>query len=96
MADIGLPPELAWLPIERLYIDPTYQRTMETPAGKRLIQRIADEFSRMKFAALLTTPGEPDKDGPRWLIIDGQHRTAGPAGAVTSPTFQRLSSRLRR
>lgn len=77
MADVGPLPELAWLPIDRLDIDPAYQRRLGTPKGQKLIQKIAEEFSWLKFTAILATRGESDDKGPRWVLIDGQHRTAG-------------------
>ncbi len=75
--DIGPLPELAWLPVDRCYVDPGYQRSLETPRGEKLIAKIAAEFAWPKFGALMAAPGEPDAVGPRWLIIDGQHRHAG-------------------
>lgn len=75
--DPGPPPDLAWLPVDRLDVDPAYQRTLDTPAGQKLIAKIAAEFDWMKFGAILTVPGEADEGGPRWKILDGQHRAAG-------------------
>lgn len=70
MSDFGKRPELTWLPVERLDVDPAYQRSLDTPGGKRLVQKIVDNFRWASFQATLATPGEAE----RWLIIDGQHR----------------------
>jgi hypothetical protein len=74
MAEIGCPPELAWLPIAKLEVDPLYQRSLDTPAGRKLVDKISAEFSWAKFQAILATPKGREE---RWLIIDGQHRAAG-------------------
>jgi hypothetical protein len=42
--DFGPRPELTWLPVDRLRIDPGYQRRADLPAGNRLIRKIAEEF----------------------------------------------------
>jgi hypothetical protein len=77
MSDIGPPPELLWLPVKQLYVDHRYQRTLETPASKRLVAKIAENFSWLRFGAVLAVEGGADKAGQiRWKIIDGQHRTA--------------------
>lgn len=70
-AELGKPPELAWLPVDKLDVDHAYQRTLETARSKRLIAKIAAEFSWLKFGALMTIV-----DGEGWKIIDGQHRLA--------------------
>ena len=36
--DYGKRPELTWLPVDRLDVDPAYQRSLDTPGGKRLVQ----------------------------------------------------------
>lgn len=75
MSDLGPLPELAWLPIDKLDINPAYQRTLDTGGGRRVVDKIAAEFDWYKFGTLTATPN-PEAEG-RWLIIDGQHRTAG-------------------
>jgi hypothetical protein len=75
MSDPGPKPDLYWLPIDKLDVDPAYQRTLDTKASQKLIQKIADGFRWISFQAILATPvGQGDKK--RWLIIDGQHRVA--------------------
>src|ERR1700681_2137608 len=83
MTDPGPVPDLTWLPVDRLDVDPTYQRTLDTPGGKRLVAQIAENFRWAMFQAILATPGNPE----RWLIIDGQHRIAGArlAGVTSVP-----------
>lgn len=76
-SDIGVPPELAWLPVAKCDVDHSYQRTLDTSASKRLVERIATNFSWMRFQAILATPaGDAAEDQRRFLIIDGQHRVA--------------------
>lgn len=73
MSDIGRPPELAWVPVDNLDVDPAYQRTLEAPRSRKLIDKIAAEFNWRKFGALIVTPASDN----RYWIIDGQHRTHG-------------------
>lgn len=72
--DPGPRPELTWLPIDRLDIDESYQRSLGTPRGKRQVRKIAEGFRWAKFQAILAAPEPGVSD--RWLIIDGQHRVA--------------------
>lgn len=62
-------PMLQWVPIEKLVVDPSYQREV-TGAGWATIRRIASDFRWSRFAPLLCAPIE----GGRFSIIDGQHR----------------------
>lgn len=70
--DPGPMPQLAWLPIDRLVVDPSYQRTINTTSGRRLIARIAAEFRWSAFQAVLASPN----GAGGWVLIDGQHRVA--------------------
>lgn len=73
----GQPPELAWLPVDKLRPDERYQRTLDTRAGQALIKRIAANFKWAAFQALLAAPVDPEEGGRGgWWIIDGQHRVA--------------------
>lgn len=72
MSDPGPKPDLYWLPVDRLDVDPAYQRTLDTKASQKLIHKIADGFRWISFQAILATPVGKG----RWLIIDGQHRVA--------------------
>lgn len=66
----GPPPELAWLPVPKLVIDLSYQRSLATRRSQLLIGRIASDFRWAAFQAILATPAEE-----RWKVLDGQHRT---------------------
>lgn len=61
--------ELKKIPISQLYIDETYQRAVST-ASVRNIKRICCAFDWAKFLPVIVT-----KDGDRYCIVDGQHRT---------------------
>ena len=67
--DFGPRPELAWLPVKMLTVDPTYQRTMESRVSQRQIAQIVEAFRWACFGAVLAAP-----HGDGWRIIDGQHR----------------------
>jgi hypothetical protein len=62
-------PELAWVPIEKLTINDSYQRTIER-RGWSSIRKIADHFDWGRFSPLLVARNEDDS----FSIIDGQHR----------------------
>ncbi len=69
MNDFGPRPELTWLPVKMMSVDPTYQRTMESRVSQRQIVQIVETFRWACFGTVLAVPHE---DG--WRIIDGQHR----------------------
>jgi hypothetical protein len=71
--DPGPVPQLAWLPIDRLLVDPAYQRTIEIKRSQRLIWRIAENFSWAAFGVLSAVVGDKPQS---WVLIDGQHRRA--------------------
>jgi len=70
----GPPPQLAWIEIADLVIDPRYQREITT-AGRRNVQQIAGTFDWAFFAPVVVSPVE----GGRFAIVDGQHRTTAAA-----------------
>lgn len=72
--DFGKKPELAWLPVEALYVDSTYQRTMESKRSKGLIARMTEDFHWPSFGALLVAPALADGIANRYAVVDGQHR----------------------
>lgn len=72
--DAGQAPQLRWIEIEQLAIDPSYQREIFR-SGKKNIVRIAREFEWAKFAPVIVAPLSAD----RFVIVDGQHRTLGAA-----------------
>lgn len=67
--DPGPKPELAWLPVAKLSVDPSYQRTLESRTSQDLVARIAEKFRWSAFQAVLAA-----KRGSGWVVIDGQHR----------------------
>lgn len=62
-------PVLRFVDIDSLVIDRSYQRDI-TGAGRRAIQRIAENFDWSKFQPILCAP----LPGGRLAIVDGQHR----------------------
>ncbi|PNG27023.1 ParB N-terminal domain-containing protein [Methylocella silvestris] len=73
-ASLGPVPELRWLPIASLVVDDAYQRLIGG-RGRFLIQKIAREFSWLKFAPVVVSPIA----GGVYAIVDGQHRATGAA-----------------
>lgn len=67
--DPGPEPKQEWLPVDRLVIDPEYQRDV-TVDGRRSIERIAARFEWSKFSPVVVSPVSLG----RYAIIDGQHR----------------------
>ena len=63
-------PQLKWLRISDLVIDPRYQRTIDK-RGANNIAAIAQDFSWGRFSPVLCSPVSNTK----YAIIDGQHRT---------------------
>lgn len=70
LPDPGPRPQLFWLPVESLRIDPAYQREIDQ-GGRKNILRIVDAFAWRKFAPVIVARGE----GGVYHVIDGQHRT---------------------
>lgn len=60
---------LLWIAVDRLRIDPAYQRPV-LKAGLANIKRMVEEFSWSLFAPLIVAP-RPDGT---YAVIDGQHR----------------------
>lgn len=70
----GERPELQWLKIARLRIDPRYQREIGRRGGNNILS-IASAFSWCKFGPVIVAPiGEG-----LFAIVDGQHRTTAAA-----------------
>lgn len=67
--DPGPEPQMEWLPVEKLVIDPDYQREINK-TGRRAIEQIAAKFEWTKFGAVTVAPVSLG----RYAIIDGQHR----------------------
>jgi hypothetical protein len=67
--DIGKPPELAWLPVGKLSVDPKYQRDTGSRRSQSLIEKIKNDFRWSRFGVVLAV-----KHKGGWFVIDGQHR----------------------
>lgn len=67
--DPGPKPELAWLPVGKLAVDPKYQRDTGSRRSQHLIAKIAADFRWSRFGVVLTV-----KHQRGWFVIDGQHR----------------------
>jgi hypothetical protein len=72
--NVGPVPYLDWLPVEKLVIDRSYQRSISR-AGSVNIGRIAEFFEWSKFSPVIVSPIE----GGLFSIIDGQHRATAAA-----------------
>lgn len=73
-ADLGVEPELAWLNISDLRIDPSYQRDINR-GGSRNVGKIARRFDWSLFGVVIVARLG---DG-LYAIVDGQHRTISAA-----------------
>jgi hypothetical protein len=69
-AALGERPKFAWVDIDMLMIDQTYQRDM-TKQSRKTVQRIAEHFNWACFEPPMIAPIGCD----RFAIINGQHRT---------------------
>jgi hypothetical protein len=67
--DIGSKGEQRWIPLDRLGIDPIYQRAV-LKTGKANIGRMIEGFSWSLFGTLVVGA----REGGMFAIIDGQHR----------------------
>jgi hypothetical protein len=69
VSTIGDKGEMAFIPLEYLFVDPAYQRAI-LKTGKANIRRMVEEFSWERFGACVVARRGKD----RYAIIDGQHR----------------------
>lgn len=69
-AALGVRPELAWIEIDKMIVDESYQRDTQSRRSRSLIDKMAREFSWRRFQPLIVTR-RPDG---RFAIIDGQHK----------------------
>lgn len=65
----GPAPQLQWLDIAALVVDPAYQRDI-TAQGRRNVKRIAELFDWRYFSPVIVAPIA----GGRYAVVDGQHR----------------------
>lgn len=66
----GKPPKLAWVGLDKLVVDDSYQRPI-TERGWRNIHRIAENFNWAAFSTVILAPA---RKAGFYNIIDGQHR----------------------
>lgn len=69
---VGEPPAIEWQPLTALQIDPSYQRSLETPISEQLIRNMATSWD-WRLCAPLTVSRRADGG---LYVIDGQHRLA--------------------
>lgn len=67
--DLGPAPQLEWVALDRLAVDPTYQRTMGKDNWAH-VHRILREFCWVHFQPLCVAP----TPNGAFVVIDGQHR----------------------
>lgn len=67
LCDAGAAPELRWLPVADLVIDPAYQREITNASH---VRRIAAVFRWANFSPLMVN----DRGDGQFAVIDGQHR----------------------
>jgi hypothetical protein len=67
---LGKKPQLAWLPVDRLDVDPKYQRDTTSRRSRHLVEKIAAEFKWARFGVVLAV----NVGAQKWHVIDGQHR----------------------
>lgn len=72
-AQRGNPPSLEWLGLDRLAVDPSYQRATDTPQSRKIIARMVKGWDWALCQPLVVSRRN---DGSLW-ILDGQHRHAG-------------------
>lgn len=77
-------PTMMWADLGQMVIDERYQRAIST-AGRRAIQRIADDWDWTKYQPVLVA-ATPDG---RLAVVDGQHRAhaAAVAGLTSLPAM---------
>lgn len=70
---VGAPPSLENIPVDRLQVDPDYQRVITGPKSRRLIVGMVREWDWKLCLPLLVSRRA---DGSLW-VVDGQHRLMG-------------------
>lgn len=68
-------PELAYIPLDQLYIPVKYQRTLDGRISAKNIERIRSKFNWGLFGTLQVC--KLHSDAAKYAIIDGQHRFKG-------------------
>lgn len=73
--DFGPKPQALWLDVDKLVVDPDYQRSVQTKRGQALVGKISAGFRWARCGA----PTVSRRDGKDW-VVDGQHRVEGARG----------------
>lgn len=74
MSDLGERPELAWIDIDELFIEKSYQRSAERRTSQKAIAKMGREFSWELFQPITIAPRRGKKG---YNVVDGQHRLLG-------------------
>jgi hypothetical protein len=74
MTDLGERPQLAWVDIDELFIEKSYQRSAERRTSQRAIAKMGREFSWALFQPITIAPRRGKKG---YNVVDGQHRLLG-------------------
>lgn len=72
-AQVGAPPSLEQVPVDRLNVDDSYQRATDSPGSRAIIVRMIKQWDWSLCQPLVVARRA---DGSLW-ILDGQHRHAG-------------------
>lgn len=70
---LGAPPSLEQIPLDRLHVDPAYQRATDSPASRAIIAGMVRSWDWSLCQPLVVARRQ---DGSLY-ILDGQHRHAG-------------------
>jgi hypothetical protein len=81
--DHGPKPELKWLPVGGLKVDPKYQRDTGSRRSRNLIDKIAGSFRWSRFGVVMAV--RSTESDSVWHVVDGQHRVEV-ARALKLPT----------
>lgn len=73
-SNFGPAPDLRWIAIERLVVDPAYQRDLNRQSARH-IRQIVERFDWRLFSAVIVSP----IPGGQFAVVDGQHRTTAAA-----------------
>lgn len=71
MSELGRKPELKWININEMYVDPTYQRNTNSDASKKNLKYLTESFSWANCGALTVCYIDSKK---KYAVLDGQHR----------------------
>ncbi len=72
--NFGPAPDLRWIGIDRLVVDPAYQRDLNRQSARH-IRQIVERFDWRLFSAVIVSP----IPGGQFAVVDGQHRATAAA-----------------